>query len=125
MWDTIEDSDKLWEEFAMSNVNGSYKSLRIPKFKKGDVVRIRGAVIETTGTVVEECGVNFHGTFEYCVEFHDGRGHHYCFEEEIVPVEGYGRSYKKEKCECGAFKVYGKKATTLHHALWCDMRKGK
>ena len=37
----------------------------------------------------------------------------------------YEKEEEKPKaivCECGADKVYGDKATRLHHALWCAMR---
>ena len=114
----IGDSDRLWEELAMSN-----NMVRKPKYKKGDVVEIRSAVVESTGTVEEEIGVNSFGDFEYIVRFHDGRGVHYCYEDELKKVEGFHRSYTRPKCECGAYKVYGKNASKHHHALWCLVRE--
>lgn len=101
----------------------SNNKVRQPKYKKGEVVRIRAAVVESTGTVEQEAVLNGFGSFEYIVRFHDGRGTHYCYEDELEKVDGYYRTYTRKKCECGAYKVYGKNASKYHHALWCPLRE--
>lgn len=42
------------------------------------------------------------------------------YEEEMTAAQRQDK--KEKKCECGAWKVYGKSCSSFHHALYCDLR---
>lgn len=98
-----------WEDFSMSS----------PKYKAGDKVRKKGAVVEQDAEIEEYVGTGINGVHEYCIKFKNTGAYHYCSEPEIEKIRLYDPNVK---CECGAEVVYGRQCSRLHHALWCPKR---
>lgn len=62
---------------------------------------------------------------ELLADFEAMVGDEESFWDEMEHLRGSPPPLPKPECVCGAQKTYGKKTVLAHHALWCDIRKGK
>lgn len=62
---------------------------------------------------------------QFSADFEAMFGDEESFWDDMEDLRDTPPPIPKPKCVCGALKTYGKKTVLAHHALWCDVRKGK